>query len=401
MNRVVSMLVGAVLCATPAVFAQGNPGKDKPESKDVTISGTLTMRVGTVPESLGPNNHMISLYTTNNIVEVNKGGKKMIVYLLDTTDGAKGIIESEVADAAPVKLGDFLNASVTIVGTGTESGEMKYKRIHFDKITSITRNAAAAQPAALTQSNSGKDQQWGDYENRNLTVSGILNMQTRTLVTMPGTNRKALVAGGTNATTGANTNGEQITFFTVITTNGSRVSFGSKVADASPIKLSDYLNASVTIVGTGMERTDKSGKVLIGFERITGITRNSAELQPILPAQTNSAESHHWGKYESTNLTVSGTLTKGTAALVPASGTNKSGEPFTIYTLFTTDGTKVIVRGKVADAALVKFDDYLNASVTIAGTGTEMNYTLGKRIIFDKVTSITRNAAAQPATTTP
>lgn len=151
MNRIACALIAIALFATPSLFAQGTPAKARHAayavSTNLTVSGVLRMMTGVVPESTATNRHVVPMYATNQVPATQKGDGRMTIYCLDQTDGTKAIIPDTVADASPFKLSARLGESVTIVGTGTVSGEGAYKRIHIIKITSITKNAAASTPA--------------------------------------------------------------------------------------------------------------------------------------------------------------------------------------------------------------------------------------------------------------
>jgi len=260
-KRMIAMFVVAGLFVTPAVLAQDNASKarhgEKPASTNMTLSGILTMQVGTVVDVPGTNGTHRSMIVSGNI---NTSGEKITMYRLTTPDGTRVGLSRQTASAAAARLDDFINQAVTVAGTCTM---WKGKPENFVKITSITKDAV--QPTAdqlAAAQNPGPHRQ----TSTNLTVSGALTMVTAVSFTPPGTNQIA----GAKAKTG-----QKFTIYTLTTTTGTKVIIDKDVADASPVKLDGFLDESVTIVGTGVE-SGKGNYKRIHFDKVTSVARNAA-----------------------------------------------------------------------------------------------------------------------------
>jgi len=176
--------------------------------------------------------------------------------------------------------------------------------------------------------------------------------------------------GRPGATTWSNTNGEQVTSYSLLEADGTKVIFGKDVEDASPVKLRDFCNASVTIAGMGTETKYRNGRHGFFIDRVTSVTTNAAELQPTA-AQVAAAQLTTAAFSESTtNLTVSGILSMKTIVRIGPSGTNQSSRssaPTIMYDLTTADGTRVNIESAAADAAPAKLGDFVNEPVTLVG----------------------------------
>ena len=93
---------------------------------------------------------------------------------------------------------------------------------------------------------------------------------------MPG--ESAVAPDTTDDASQAVADGKALTHYVLTAADGTKVMFGSWVAAASPVTLTDYLNESVTIVGTGRMldgRSVKSVKVVY-MSKITSVTKNEA-----------------------------------------------------------------------------------------------------------------------------
>ena len=106
----------------------------KQASTNLTVSGTLTLLEGK-PTS---GSHVVGMRAVQGTNVTAQSSNAMHVYVVILANYGKAIIETRVADAAPVKLGDFLNKNVTVTGTGSESGSPRVRRINIDKITAVT-----------------------------------------------------------------------------------------------------------------------------------------------------------------------------------------------------------------------------------------------------------------------
>ena len=388
MKGVASVLIVIALFATPTVLGQDPANKGQHWGMPASVSGILTMRIHFRDRLLPGNNRTVLVPNeANQMTFANKSDDPFTYYALTTADGTGVMIERPVAEAAPVKLDDYLNASVTLVGTGWETCTTNGNRIIIEKITSIARNAAAAQPAVRAQ-NSADESYCDNWPRTNILMAGFLTAHTRTEVEVHETNKvngtylRMHVSDGIDTMADTNTVYRRYVVYTVTAPDGSMVDFGSRVANTAPVKVSDYVNEFVTMEVTGPVLPGRAGGRVgngIIVDKITMLTKNAAV-----------------AKHESTNLTVSGTLTRGIGAYGNATGTVTSDKRYTVYSLTTTDGTKIFIEGQVADTSPVKLSGYLNQSVTIAGTGWESGRVNHKSIHIEKITSITKNAA-QPA----
>lgn len=259
MKRIARVLIVALfaIAAMPAVFAQTNASKgyhrEKPAGTNLTLSGFLTVRYGI--RSLQSGSYVIDFVEP----PTNTNGERVASYSLICPDSTRVSFGSEVADTAPVKLGDYLNESVTITGLGREMSARGGKRISIEKITGITKNPVAAQPI--------------------VTVSGTVTMWRGIVPGLTRPRSPASSEAGTNAITGANTNEVQLTYYYLTGPDGiKKATFASSAVDSAPVKLGDCLNESVTMVGLGREMSVKSAK-WIEFDKITSLTRNAAASQ--------------------------------------------------------------------------------------------------------------------------
>lgn len=105
-----------------------------------------------------------------------------------------------------------------------------------------------------------------------VTATGTLIVEQLAEVENPTTHKPMLMQVGASETSG----GKQMTCYRLLAADGSSVtSFGAETAATSPVKVGDYIDQFVTIVGWGRELPGKAGK-LIQIRKITSITRNAA-----------------------------------------------------------------------------------------------------------------------------
>jgi len=121
-----------------------------------------------------------------------------------------------------------------------------------------------------------------------LTVSGTLSMQAGMLVDLPETNalgehRHMFVASSTNATSVANTNGRPMTNYTFVAASSKKVILGGAAVKESPVRLSDYVDRPITLMGIAIEQVDKKGRKETVFTKITSITTNAPAVSGTAP----------------------------------------------------------------------------------------------------------------------
>ena len=159
------------------------------------------------------------------------------------------------------------------------------KRLPIASVLVVT--ALVTIPTLFAQDSTNKVRREERLAPTNITVSGTLSMQIGMMVDKPTTNAlgehgRMFVASSTNKTSGASTNGQPVTIYTLTTSSSNKVLINPAIAKESPVKLSDFLDQPITLVGKGMERELSKGKITLTITKITSITKNT-------PAQSGTA----------------------------------------------------------------------------------------------------------------